>query len=585
MAVLGVDIAPGGLFAYAVFENEEVVERGVGDVHRLAQLFKKYKIETLAVDNLGELFQYGKPVVRLLGKLPYVVNVVEVTREAEGYVKMEELVGRYFGVEKGHLDPLETAVYLAMLARRGVGAPVKLFEEETIILIHRRISTTPGGMSRNRYMRNVTHRIKAIASKIEARLKEARLDYDLFLKEESGEVTSAKFVVYANREVVRRYVKPMRSIDIAVAIFSAPARGGKAPARERFLIVGVDPGVVTGIAVMTLDGEVLDTVARRGFSRGDVLRYVSQWGVPVLVATDVAEAPDFVRRLATMCGAAVYTPGRDLASEEKAQILEKIRWRAVTSHERDALAAAYRAYQEYRPKFEKLEKEFGSILKFDQLEYAKALVVRGYSIAQAVSEALKRRGEREVRVVYVTVEKPCAARDESLATRLKALEYENMQLQKELEELRREYAQLRRAFDDARWRDAKYRELQSRIEALSAMVAEKEREVELLKKTFVEVLASYGSRYRLLHVSEVVDCRGGEAVGTICRNIDSVDDAVARGTMGVPLRQVVKLQLGDFYVVDLDMVRQLTELVKQCLEKREVVDIRKIVEQYRRGLV
>ncbi|RFA94236.1 DUF460 domain-containing protein [Pyrobaculum aerophilum] len=584
MAILGVDVAPDGSLAFAVFDNGVFVERGVEKARNIVHLFKKYKIDTLAVDNLSELFQHGRGIIRILGKLPYSVNVIEVTRGAEGYLKTEELVRRYFGVDRGHLDPIETATYLAMLASRGVGTPAKLFEEETIILVHRKISTTPGGMSRNRFMRNVTHRIKTIASKIEEKLKEAKLDYDLFLKEESGEVTSAKFVVYANREVVRKYVKPMRSIDIAVTIYSAPASGGGVPARERFLIVGVDPGIVTGIAVLTLDGEVLDTTARRGFSRGDVLRYVHQWGVPVVIATDVAEAPEFVKRLAAMCGAVLYTPSRDLSSEEKAQILEKTKWKAGTSHERDALAAAYRAYQEFKPKFEKLEKEFGSILKFDQVEYAKALIVRGYSIAQAVSEALKKREEKEVKVVYVTVEKPCSGRDESLTTRIKALEYENMQLQKELEALRSECAQLKRSLEDGKWRDLKYRELQNRINTLTVALMEKETEIEMLKKTFLEILTNYGSKYKLLHLSELVECKGGESVGIICKNIDTVQEAVARGTMGVPLKQVAKLQLGEFFVIDFDAVRELTEEIKRHMDSQRDLDLKKIVQQYRRML-
>ena len=585
MAILGIDIAPGGLFAYAVVDNDVVVEKGTASARDLASVFKRYRIEKLALDNLGELFQNGRSVIRLLGKLPYDVNVVEVTRSSEGYFRTEDLVRQHLGVVKGRLDPQETAIYLAMLAGRGVGTPVKLFEEETVVLVYRRISTTPGGMSRNRFMRNISHRIRDIAARIEAKLKEAKLDYDLFLKEESGEVTSAKFIVYASKEVVRRYVKTMRSIDVAVSIYSAPAKKGGAPSHGRYLIVGVDPGIVTGVAVLTLDGEVLDTLARRGFSRGDVLRYVHQWGVPVVVATDVADPPEYVKRLASMCGAVLYAPNRDLTSEEKAEVLEKVGWRAKTTHERDALAAAFKAYQDYKPKFEKIEKEFGGILKPDQLEYARALVAKGYSIAQAVSEALKRREEKETKVIYVTVEKPCGTRDEALTARIKALEYENMELQKELENLRREYAQLKRAFEDTKWRDMKYRELQSRIEALTAALAQKEEEINALKNLFLEILKDFGTRYKLLHLSETVECRGGEVVGTVCRNTETIDDAVARKTLGVPLRLVAKLQLGEYYVVDIDTLMRLTDEIKRRIEERREINLRKIVEQYRRGLV
>ncbi|MEZ0319780.1 MAG: DUF460 domain-containing protein [Pyrobaculum sp.] len=584
MAILGLDVAPGG-FAYAVLENNVVVERGVAEVRDVLRLFKKYKCSVLAVDNVGELFQYGRLVVKALGKLPYVVDVVEVTRGGDGYRSVEELVREHFGVNKGRLDPLETASYLAMLAWRGVGASVKLYEEETVVLVHRRISTTPGGMSRNRYMRNISLRIKDMASKIENKLKEARLDYDLFIKEESGEITSAKFVVYASREVVRRYVKPLRSIDVAVSIYSTPAKARGAPAHSKFLIVGVDPGVVTGLAIITLDGEVLDTVARRSFSRGDLVRYVSQWGVPILVATDVSEPPEYVKKLAAMSGAALYVPERDLTTEDKTQLVERAGWAAKSTHERDALAAAYKAYLEYKPKFEKIEKEFGGILKPDQLEYAKSLVVRGYSIAHAVSEALKKKESRETKVVYITVEKPCAPVNEEVKSRIKALEYENTQLQKELEEVKREYLRLQRLVEDERWKDLKYRELQSRVETLARLVAEKEEEIARLKKLVLDILTNYGSKYKLLHVSEALECKGDEPAGTICKNVETIDEAVAKKTLGVPLKLVSVLSIDDFYIIDVDKVQSLVREIKNRLDATKGVDLKKILQQYRRGLV
>jgi Uncharacterized conserved protein len=198
---------------------------------------------------------------------------------------------------------------------------------------------------------------------------------------------------------------------------------------------------------------------------------------------------------------------------------------------------------------------------------------------------LKRREEKETKVVYVTVEKPCAARDEALITRIKALEYENQQLQRELEALRRDYVQLRRYVEDEKWRDAKYREMQIRLEALTRELKKRETEIEELKKTFIEVLTNYGSRYRLVHISEIAECRGDEPVGTLCRNIETVEEAVAKRTLGVPLKQVVKLDLGEFYVVDLNALRELTSQIKDKLEEKKELNLRKLVEQYRRGLI
>jgi predicted RNase H-like nuclease (RuvC/YqgF family) len=74
-------------------------------------------------------------------------------------------------------------------------------------------------------------------------------------------------------------------------------------------------------------------------------------------------------------------------------------------------------------------------------------------------------------------------------------------------------------------------------------------------------------------------------VGTICRNLSTVDEAVARRTLGVPLKQVAKLELGEFYVVDLDAVRELADQIRRRLDEKKEIDLRKLVEQYRRGLI
>jgi len=53
----------------------------------------------------------------------------------------------------------------------------------------------------------------------------------------------------------------------------------------------------------------------------------------------------------------------------------------------------------------------------------------------------------------------------------------------------------------------------------------------------------------------------------------------------VPLKEVVKLDLGEFYVVDMDKVAELVAEIKRRLDERKGVDLKKIVEEYRRGLV
>jgi Uncharacterized conserved protein len=432
MRILGLDISGRDKFAYTVVEAGSALDQGTASAADLLKVIKKYRPGILAVDSISELMEHGRIVVKALGRLPFNVSVVDVTRGEDNVcLPMEALVEKHFKVVRGRLDPLETSFFAALLAERGLGAKIKLYEEETVVLIKRVSSTSPGGMSRNRYMRNVKHRIRDLADRISRRLNEVGLDYDLFFKEESGDITSAKFVVYARRDLVRRYVKPLKSSDVVIRVFSEPVKSYGSEQGGRYLIVGVDPGVVTGIAIMDLEGKVLHTEARRNLPRGESLRRIYQWGVPVVVATDVSDVPEYVKKLAAMSGAVLYKPDRDLSVGEKSSIVEKIGYPVGTSHERDALAAAYKAFAEYRTKFEKLERDFGAVLTRRQLAEAKALVAKGKSIAQAAAEVLK--GDREAgytKVIYIPIEKSCKNIDEYNKIMINALEYEKDNLKK-----------------------------------------------------------------------------------------------------------------------------------------------------------
>lgn len=584
MRILGLDIAPQNRFAYTIVEDGKLIDQGYAEAPALLKVIKDHKPGVIALDSLSELVEYGKIIIKALGRLPFNIDVIEVTREANASVPTEVLVRRNFGINRDKLDPLETSYYLALLAEKGVGARIKLFEEETIILIKRRTSTAPGGMSRNRYMRNIKHRIRELAEKISRRLDEAGFDYDLFFKEESGDVSSAKFVVYARRDLVRRFVKPMRASDVVVTVYSEPAKRYGQERSDLHVIVGIDPGIVTGLAIVDLNGRVLHTEAKRNLSRGEALRRIYQWGIPVVVATDVTPPPEYVKKLAAMCGAVVYAPDRDLAVSEKSAIVEKINYPTSTTHERDALAAAYKAFYEYKDKFNKLEKDFKVILNDKLLEKAKILIIKGKPIAQAVAEVLKMSYDTErTKIVYVPIERPCRDQDENLRRRIAALEYEKAQLEKELYELRERLSSLSRALTDSLWRDFKYRELQRRIEDLTKSINECEEEKNRIMENIIEIIQGLLSgRYKMYDENDIVECRKTGA-GAICRDLANLEDAVRSGIMGVPVNLVLRYKIGTYYIIDELKRKELLEKIKEQYYNKEI-DLKKIIEEYRRRL-
>ncbi|NPB00096.1 MAG: DUF460 domain-containing protein [Crenarchaeota archaeon] len=497
--IVGIDIVKPGIYAYAVTINNVTVEKGqVSDVD-LLKIIKKYRPLVLAIDNLRELLDIGRLFIKRLAKLPFSVHIVQVTRVGPGVeVCTEELAREYLGIDVQKLDPEETAEVLTRLVLKGVGSIVRLYEPETKIIIKARLGTKEGGMSRVRYERNIRHRIKQLVEEISRKLDQEGLDYDLFFTDSEG-VRSATFIVYADKSIVRRLVKPLRSMDVNVIIeqvmsdtikFSSLAGEETLELKpsDKYIIVGVDPGIVTGVAVLDLNGRVLALHSGRNLSRRKVLDIVYRYGTPVMVATDVAKVPDYVKKLSSMTNSVLYSPDRDLTVTEKSEIVSKIcqeqKIQVKDPHQRDALAAAYKAYLAYKNKLEKAQEEVRKLNAPIPLDEVKVLVIRGLSIKQAIDTVLKRmRKSGEYKIIVVKEQDTTAVQKaEELERRVRLLETEVEKLLSEKRELEEKLNEaVSRAYVEAR-RDIMVRSLQSRITQLETELERSRQRVKLLER-------------------------------------------------------------------------------------------------------
>ncbi len=525
--VIGLDV-DGRKFAYAVLKNGEVVEKGITDPYGIIRLVKRHKPSAIAIDNISEILTYCPKLIKKLGRLSFSTYLVQVTRVEQGTdVKLEELVRRYFGVEASKLSPIETAEYLARLCLMGIGSIVRLYESEVRIIIKALVSTSSGGMSRNRYERNIAHRIKSIAKEIAEALRKNNIDYDVFALKDSEGIRSVMFIAYADKEVIRSIVKRRKSLDVKVIVESIPTNSIKfvsltenkaepLPLNNRKLIVGVDPGIVTGIAILDLNGNVLALHSAKNFGRRSALEFIYTYGVPVLIAVDTSKPPEYAKKLAAMANAVLYTPERDLTISEKSEIALKLTREQGISikdpHVRDALAAAYKAYIVLKPKFERIEEEFRR--EYNRLlEDAKALVIRGSPVKQAVENALRKAELSKAQVREVTIVRhECKCECEDIVR-----EYERTinTLQKEVERLNRLYEDAKRKFEEyvekitteAR-KDQLVRNLQARIEILEYDIERlkaKNRILEGLIDELVKGIKKYlaGSTYLIIRIDDI----------------------------------------------------------------------------------
>lgn len=135
------------------------------------------------------------------------------------------------------------------------------------------------------------------------------------------------------------------------------------------LIVGIDPGITTALAILDLDGNLLNIKSKRNFSQAGISRFILDNGKPLFLSTDRNPVPRIVEKIKSTFKTEVVYPKQSLGLVEKRKIvkrylkdLEKGKIEDLFSeeeikfsnrHEKDALAAAIFALRKLRPMLNK----------------------------------------------------------------------------------------------------------------------------------------------------------------------------------------------------------------------------------------
>jgi predicted RNase H-like nuclease (RuvC/YqgF family) len=390
LSIFGVDIASGSpssrrmpSYSLVILEGDATISHHMINRHKLIRLIRERQPEIVAMDNVHELASDRSELINLMRRLPAATQLVQVT----GGERPESLVrlARWNGITFDRTKPLQEAEACARLAAKGVGAVISAFEERTWIKVSRRRSLGRGGWSQNRYSRKIHGAVKGLARDVERQLREAGLEYTARVVEGLGGYTRAEFVVEATREKVHINSGYSADAQLKVQSIERPELQFKPLLQRRgYIIVGLDPGTTTGIAALNLGGDLVDLISSRAMSSSDVIEWIAARGRPLVVATDVFPTPGAVEKVKRAFNAVLYSPGADMPGIEKIALGREVGYR--NDHERDALAAALSAFKKYKNKFLQVEKKAPPEVDPDEV---KALVVRGYSIENAVAEFTK----------------------------------------------------------------------------------------------------------------------------------------------------------------------------------------------------
>jgi len=114
-------------------------------------------------------------------------------------------------------------------------------------------------------------------------------------------------------------------------------------------------GLTVGIAILDTKGNLIDLTSKREAAKSEIIKYISKFGRPILIASDVNPLPKTIDKLASSLGCKVYYPRKSLSNTEKTKIIEDYTEEIKNSHQKDALAAGLRAFKNYHSLFLKIE--------------------------------------------------------------------------------------------------------------------------------------------------------------------------------------------------------------------------------------
>ena len=362
--MFGVDVQSGDVrgdapsYALVVLESSAdgdgyEIERDVVTLRKLRRRIADEEPGIVATDNMYELAADKDALVHFLGELPAGTKLVQVT----GAEQPEPLsrVAKRHGVPYGK-KPMREAEAAARLAAANVGVEVSAFTDETTVKVARGRSTGKGGWSEDRFTRRIHGSVKTRTREVESELEDAGLEFEREVTEKYGGFSQALFHVQGRPQDIP--VSRHRSGDVRVEIERERRDGIKfepLAKRRDHVLVGVDPGTTTAVAIVSLDGSVLDVLSTRTADTAAVIEWIVERGRPVVVAADVTPMPNTVEKIRRSFDAAGWIPGSDLPIDEKQHRTREAGYE--NDHERDALAAALFAFDDHEDQFERIARK------------------------------------------------------------------------------------------------------------------------------------------------------------------------------------------------------------------------------------
>lgn len=211
----------------------------------------------------------------------------------------------------------------------------------------------------------------------------------------------------------------------------------------RWIIVGFDPGLTIGLAIIDLNGNILHITSIKEASHSQIINEIIKYGRVVVVSTDVTNPPKNVKKLATLLNSKIYAPKKSMTIDFKNNLVDeyikktKSRFNISNAHERDSLSAAIKSYKHYEKKLKIVDKKC-SIYNFTQqeVENIKNEFIMGVPIVKAIKKILDVENSKHL-------PKKIKTKNIEIKTQ-ELLEKQNIELKKQIKNQKNQIKQLKK---------------------------------------------------------------------------------------------------------------------------------------------
>ena len=125
------------------------------------------------------------------------------------------------------------------------------------------------------------------------------------------------------------------------------------------LIIGVDPGITTAIAVLDMHGKLVLLKSSKNYGLQSVIKDLASLGEPLIISVDVSKLPESVQLIAHKFKSLTVAPVFDLKHDDKRKLVADYIVKFNNYHERDALSAAVYAFKRYESLINKVYNKAG----------------------------------------------------------------------------------------------------------------------------------------------------------------------------------------------------------------------------------